>query len=139
LRYDCQNRRVLFDKPDGLIFAENFRTTGQHNKCFKTTLERDMSKSGSAERQSDDKANRIKHRTCYTCRDKGHISKDCPKAQTSTHKLFNDDISHVKAKNNTSTTKVISSPNCSPYIIWVPKSLLTNHEGPNKAWVPKHT
>jgi hypothetical protein len=32
---------------------------------------------------------------------------------------------------------VISSPSDSPPTIWVPKHLLTNHEGPNKVWVPK--
>jgi hypothetical protein len=39
--------------------------------------------------------------------------------------------------NDTSIIKMISSPHDSPYAIWVPKLLLTNHEGPNKAWVLK--
>jgi hypothetical protein len=42
----------------------------------------------------------------------------------------------LRLKNDTTTIKVISSPYNSPYGIWVPKHLLTNHEGPNKAWVP---
>jgi hypothetical protein len=41
------------------------------------------------------------------------------------------------SKNDTSTIKMISSPCDSPHDIWVPKHLLTNHEGPNKACVPK--
>jgi hypothetical protein len=40
----------------------------------------------------------------------------------------NDNISHVKPKNDTSTIKMISSPNDSPRAIWVPKHLLTNQE-----------
>jgi hypothetical protein len=44
---------------------------------------------------------------------------------------------HGKAKNGNDTSKVISSPYGKIKIIWVPKSLLTNLEGPNKTWVPK--
>jgi hypothetical protein len=43
----------------------------------------------------------------------------------------------LEPKNDTSTIKVINSPYDSSRGIWVPKHLLTNHEGPNKAWVPK--
>jgi hypothetical protein len=84
-----------------------------------------------------DKASRMKHQTCYTCRDKGHLSKDCPKAQTFIHKAVNNNKSHLEPKNDTSTIKMISSSCHSPCAIWVPKYLLTNLEEPNKAWVPK--
>jgi hypothetical protein len=73
----------------------------------------------------------------HTCRDKGHLSKDYPKTQTFINKVVNDNISHVELKNDTSTIKIISLPCDSPHVIWVPKHLLTNIEGPNKAWVPK--
>jgi hypothetical protein len=43
----------------------------------------------------------------------------------------------MEAKNDTSTIKMISSPCDSPRAILVLKHLLTNHEGPNKTWVPK--
>jgi hypothetical protein len=99
-------------------------------------LDKYMSKNESTKRQSKDKASRIKHQTCYICRDKGHLSKDCPKTQTFIHKLVNN-ISHEEPKNDTSAIKMISSPCDSPHAIWVPKYLLTNHEGPNKVWVPK--
>jgi hypothetical protein len=95
-----------------------------------------MSKNESTKRQSKDKASRIKHQTCYTCRDKCHLNKDCPKTQNFIHKVVNN-ISHEEPKNDTSTIKMISSPCDSPHAIWVPKHLLTNHEGPNKAWVSK--
>jgi hypothetical protein len=95
-----------------------------------------MSKNESTKRQSKDKASRIKHQTCYTCWDKGHLSEDCPKIQTFIHKDVNN-ISHAEPKNDSSTIKMISSPCDIPHAILVPKHLLTNHEGPNKAWVSK--
>jgi hypothetical protein len=100
-------------------------------------LDMHLSKNESTKRQSKNKASRVKHQTCYTCHDKGHLSKDCPKTQTFIHKVVNDNIPHVGLNNDTSTTKVISSPYVSPHVIWVPKYLLTNHEGPNKVWVRK--
>jgi hypothetical protein len=96
-----------------------------------------MSKNESTKKKSKNKASRIKYQTCFTCRDKGHQSKDCPKIQTLIHKVVNANIPHLGPKNDTSTIKVISSSYDSPHDIWIPEHLLTNHEGPNKAWVPK--
>jgi hypothetical protein len=100
-------------------------------------LDKYMSKNESSKRQPKDKASRMKHQTCYTYRDKGHLSNDCPKTQTFIHKIDNNGISHVEPKNDTSTIKMISLPYDSPRVIWVLKHLLTNHEGPNRAYVPK--
>jgi hypothetical protein len=133
----CQNRIVQFGKPEYPILAENFRISGQCNKGFKVTLNKHMRKNESAKRHSKDKASRIKHQICYTCRDKGHLCNNCPKTQTFIHMVVKVNISHVEPKNDTSNTKMISSSCNSPRAIWVPKHLLTNHEGPNKAWVPK--
>jgi hypothetical protein len=99
-------------------------------------LDKHMSKNKSTKRQFKDKVSRIKHQTCYTYCDKGHLSKDCPKTQTFVHKVVNN-TSHVEPMNDTNTIKMISSPCDSPCAIWVPKYLLTNLKGPNKAWVPK--
>jgi hypothetical protein len=101
------------------------------------TLDKYMSKNESTKRQSKNKTSRIKHQTCYTCRDKGHLSKDCLKTQTFIHKIVNDNIPHLEPKNDTNTIKVVTSPCDSYHDIWVPKHLLTKHEGPNKAWVSK--
>jgi hypothetical protein len=90
-------------------------------------LDKYMSKNESTKRQFKDKASRIKHQTCYTCRDKGHLRKDCPKTQTFIHKVVYNDISHVEPKNDTSTIKMISSPCDNSHVILVPKHLLTNH------------
>jgi hypothetical protein len=98
-------------------------------------LNKHMRKNESAKRHSKDKVSRIKHQICYTCHDKGHLSKNCPK--TVIHKVVKVNISHAEPKNDTSMMKMINSSCNSPRTIWVPKHLLTNHEGPNKAWVPK--
>jgi hypothetical protein len=133
----CQNWTVRFDKPEYLISVENFRTSGQCNKGFKVALNKNKRKNESAKRHSKNKASRIKHQICYTCHDKGHLSKNYPKTQTFIHKVVKVNISHVELKNDTSITKMISSSCNSPHAICVPKHLWTNNEVPNKAWVPK--
>jgi hypothetical protein len=100
-------------------------------------LDKHMSKNESTKKKSKNRASRIKHQTCYTCCDKCYFSKDCPKTQTFILKDVNANIPHLGPKNDTSTINVINSPYDSPCDIWVPKHLLTNHEGPNKFWVPK--
>jgi hypothetical protein len=76
-----------------------------------------MSKNESNKRQSKDKSSRIKHQTCYTCCDKGHLNMVCPKTQIFIHKVVNDDTSHLGPKNDTSTIKIITSPCDSPHAI----------------------
>jgi hypothetical protein len=100
-------------------------------------LDKYMSKNGSILSYYKDEVSRIKHQIWYTCRDKDHLSKNCPKTQTFIHKVVKVNVSHVEPKNDTSVTKMVSSSCNSPHAIWVPKHLLTNHEGPNKAWVSK--
>jgi hypothetical protein len=82
-------------------------------------LNRYKSKNRSTKRQPKDKVKKIKHQTCYTCRDKGHISKDCTNTQASIPKVVNNNVPYVKGKNYIKTTKVISSPCTSPKAIWV--------------------
>jgi hypothetical protein len=132
-----QNRIVQFGKTECLVLAENSRTSGQCNKGFKVALDKHMSKNKSTKRQSKNKASRIKHQTCCTCHDKGHLSNDCLKTQSFIHMVVNANISLLGPKNDTSTIKFIRSPYDSPRGIWVPKHLLTNLEGSNKAWVSK--
>jgi hypothetical protein len=77
-----------------------------------------------------------KHCICYTCRGKGHLSMDCPMGNT--HKLNSSVTSNLlrRPKNDTSARKVICSPHASTKGIWVPKSLVTNLDGPIIVWVP---
>jgi hypothetical protein len=105
----CQNRTVRFGKPEYPISTENFRTSRQCKKGFKVALNKHMRKNESAKRHSKDKASRVKHQICYTCCDKGHLSKNYPKTQIFIHKIVKINISHVKLKNDTSITKMISS------------------------------
>jgi hypothetical protein len=100
-------------------------------------LNKYMRMNESVKRHSKDKTSRIKHQICYTYRDKFHLSKNCPKNQTFIHKVVKINISHVEPKNDTSITKMISSSCNSSRVIWVPKHLFTNHEGYNKACIPK--
>jgi hypothetical protein len=120
----CQNQTVRFGKPEYLISAKNFRTSGQCNKGFKVALDKYMGKNESTKRQSKNKVSRIKHQTCYTCRDKGYLSKDCPKTQIFIYKIVNDNITHLGPKIDTSTIKMISSSCNSPRAIWGTKTLV---------------
>ncbi|KAG2589691.1 hypothetical protein PVAP13_5NG380581 [Panicum virgatum] len=81
-----------------------------------------------------------KHRTCYTCREKGHLGKDCPKGKSPNSNLVHYDFTRLrKDKAGTCAIRVIDSPRTSIRAIWVPKHLLSNLYGPNKVWVPKGT
>jgi hypothetical protein len=100
-------------------------------------LDKHMSKNESTKNKFKNKASRINYQTCYTCRDKGYVSKDCPKTQSFILMDVNANIPYLGPKNDTSTIKVISSPYDSPRGIWVLKYLLTNYEGSNKVWVSK--
>ena len=81
---------------------------------------------------------KLKHRICYTCRAKGHMSKDCLNGNLLNTKLVQYDIAKLgKDKMNTHATKVIKSPNVSIRAIWVPKSIVANVAGPNNIWAPK--
>src|SRR6185312_14366775 len=81
---------------------------------------------------------KIKHRICYTCRVKGHMSKDCPNGNLPDSKIVQYDFAKLrKDKMSTYATKVIKSPNASIREIWVPKSIVANVAGPNEYWAPK--
>ena len=78
-----------------------------------------------------------KHRICYTCRGKGHLSMDCLMGNTPKLNSLIDSNLLRRPKNDTCARKVIGSPCVSTKAIWVPKSLVTNLDGPNIVWVPK--
>jgi hypothetical protein len=84
------------------------------------------------------KVSKLEKRLCYTCWKKGHQCKDCPIGNNPTPILSIN--SHVtrQPKIVTCARKVMSLPNANTKDIWVPSSLLTNHEGPIKRWVPKY-
>ena len=81
----------------------------------------------------------LKHRICYTCRAKGHMSKDCLNGKVLNSKLVQYNFAKLgRDKISTYATKVIQSPNASIRAIWVPKSIVTNVVGSNKSWTPKN-
>jgi hypothetical protein len=89
-------------------------------------------------KQGKKKSSKLGKRLCYTCRRKGHQCKDCPIGNYSTPNLSID--SHVtrQPKIATCVRKVMSLPSANTKDSWVPRFLLTNHDGPIKRWVPKH-
>ena len=89
-------------------------------------------------KQGKKKTSKLEKRLCYTCRRKGHQCKDCPIGNNFTPNLSID--SHVtrQPKIATCVRKVMSLPDANTNDSWVPRFLLTNHDGPIKRWVPKH-
>jgi hypothetical protein len=80
-------------------------------------------------------------RYCKSCKQVGHIEQQCmnkkPQAKVSSIKL---DSFYVLTKvTNGVHTKFIGAPwmGSKKKAIWVPKSLVTNLQGPKQVWVPK--
>ncbi|XP_066311268.1 uncharacterized protein [Miscanthus floridulus] len=89
-----------------------------------------------ASKVQEEKARKNKNCLCYTCNGKGHLSKDYLMGNTSNLNLSIDLNMLRRPKNDTCARKVIGSPCASTQGIWVPNSLVTNHNGPNIVWVP---
>jgi hypothetical protein len=89
-------------------------------------------------KQGKKKSSRLEDRLCYICRKKGHQCKDCPIGKNPTSSLSIN--SHVtrQPKIATCARKVMSLPSANTKDFWVPRSLLTNLDGPIKRWVPKY-
>ena len=79
---------------------------------------------------------KIKRHICYTSRGKGHLSIDCPMGNTPKLNSSIDSNLLRRPKNDTCARKVICSPRASTKAIWLPKSLVTNFDGPNIVWEP---
>ena len=90
--------------------------------------------------KDNSESSKAKHHTCYRCREKGHLGKDCPKGKSSNSNLVHYDFTKLrKDKAGTCAIRVINFPQTSIRAIWVPKHLVSNLYGPNKVWVPKGT
>jgi hypothetical protein len=107
------------------------------NKGFLKAQEKFIEKNGSV---TSVKVNgNIKHKICYTCRQKGHLGKDCPNSKNPKHNHVHYSNEKLRSNsNNSSAPKVVISHRKGTKAIWVPKSLITNLVGPNAHWVPKH-
>ena len=73
-----------------------------------------------------------KRRTCYVCRDKGHISSSCTKGNSSKTILINDAYSLCKDEVGNVFAKYVGTQcGFKKRTIWVIKPIVTNFLGPN--------
>jgi hypothetical protein len=91
-----------------------------------------------SKKQGKKKSSRHEDRLCYICRKKGHQCKDCPIGNYPAPNLSIDSYVTRQPKSATCARNVMSLPCTSAKDIWVPKSLLTNLDGPIKRWGPKY-
>ena len=64
--------------------------------------------------KDNSESSKAKHHTCYTCREKGHLGKDCPKSKSSNSNLIHYDFTKLrKDKAGTCAIGMINSPRTS--------------------------
>jgi hypothetical protein len=90
-----------------------------------------------SKKQGKKKSSRLEDRLCYMCRKKGHQCKDCPIGNYPIPSLSINSHITRQPKIATCARKVMSLPSANTKDFWVPRSLLTNLDGPIKRWVPK--
>jgi hypothetical protein len=91
-----------------------------------------------SKKQGRKKSSRLEDRLCYICRKKGHQCKDCPIGNTSTPILSINSLVTRQPTIATCARKLMSLSSANTKDFWVPRSLLTNHDGPIKRWVLKY-
>jgi hypothetical protein len=92
----CKQDAAVLAKPEVPVSAARARKQrgGQVNKRYVPTQRENMGKMRSKASQERTMSSKVKHRTSYTCRDKGPMSKDCPIVTPSNTILLNNSISH---------------------------------------------
>ena len=111
----------------------------EHIKCNQASKASHKTRKGQVSRnKSNALAIKVKSHICYTCRSKGHESKNCPNGKIP--KPIPVHYGSSKLGDNfkgTYATRVMSSSQSSKRAIWTPKSLVTNLKGPNMVCIPK--
>jgi hypothetical protein len=75
---------------------------------------------------------KVKKRTCYICREKGHISSSCTMGNSSNPIIIDDAYSLCKDKVGNVFTKFVGTQcGVKKRTIWVAKPIVTNFLGPN--------
>jgi hypothetical protein len=85
-----------------------------------------------SKKQGKKKSSKHEDRLFYICRKKGHLCEDCPIGNYPAPSLSIDSYVTRQPKITTCARKVMSLPSVSTKDIWVPRSLLTNLDGPIK-------
>jgi hypothetical protein len=140
----CINRsKVPLGKPGGSRFAKlvapgsTEKPQVKLNKGFLKAQANFREKNRSM--TSVKKRSNIKHKICYTYRQKGHLGKDCPMSENpKPNNVRYQNNMLGKNSNDSCAPRVVVSQRKDTKAIWVPKSLITNLDGPNACWVPKH-
>jgi hypothetical protein len=91
-----------------------------------------------SKKQGKKKSSKHEDRLCYICRKKGHLCEDCPIGNYPAPSLSIDSYVTIQPIIATCARKVMSLPSASTKDMWVPRSLLTNLDGPIKRWGPKY-
>jgi hypothetical protein len=80
-------------------------------------------------------------RYCKSCKQVGHIEQQCmnKKSQVKVSSIMLDSFYVLTKGTNGVHAKIIGAPwiGSKKKAIWVPKSLVTNLQGPKQVWVPK--
>lgn len=108
------------------------------NKGFKKAQEKHFEKEAAIKCEIKLPTN-VKHKTCYTCREKGYLGKDCPNGENPKLTTVHNNENEIRVSSSDScAAKINVTTKVSTKAIWIPKSLLTNLDGSNKCWIPKH-
>jgi hypothetical protein len=75
---------------------------------------------------------KVKKRTCYICREKGHLSSSCTMGNSSNPIIIDDAYSLCKDKVGNVFAKCVGAQSgVKKRTIWVAKPIVTNFLGPN--------
>jgi hypothetical protein len=92
------------------------------------------------ERQGNEKQHMSKEekaqskKSCYSCRERGHMAHSCPLGNTSKHNSIDDTNVLRKDVNDTSIVAIAKHP--AIYTKAMPKYVAPNLRGPKLVWVP---